>query len=606
LFVVLSFSFAGDAASLNVINFGARGDAIQTFATTVSNSTLVTLSPVNQLSAADAGKLIELFGVGPATSPTNNQDLIASIISVAEGTNVTISRPASVTATGVNCTYGTQNAIAFQNCINACQGGNNVVTIPPGTYLMVPPQVLASNFIMTSSAMVCPAVTISSGGIEFLGDTPNDTVLMGNGAWLLNNGAVQRGVIFGCVGPVTNNFPLIFRNLTFNGGVQVGNQGYGSGPADPVTGGGWDITHDAMVDIGNPPLHADKQFIDCCFSHWRGEMVKSVVAWNIGFIGMTNCAFCDGDGSGFNYNWTPHVINSCLFSNLNMAMEYYVGSMDTNSVFENSVITNTRIAIVLVGALTNYPSPGYAIINNTISAAKYGICLGPARNVTIAGNTFIGGPVGIATDGYAYQGTDINRDIIVENNQFMNVGYPLGVFGAGVDQIVGMVWLTNTASGCYNFASGYGECSNVVFIGNQSSAPAPNRTGGLDGSQLAGQWFVDVSNDFPANPVNIGQGQLTNTVSYAYGRWQEIYSSSPGGVCLLDTANPGLIPSGAELVLTNAGPYSDTVQLASTVLSGSPLTLFSGVAITCVWSNSVWTPVGPIPLPPGNVRAFSP
>src|SRR5215469_7012705 len=83
--VALSFprpDAAATVAALNVVNFGARGDAIQTFANTVSNSTQVTLDSTNRLSGADIGKLIELFGVGPATSPTNNQDLIATIVSV--------------------------------------------------------------------------------------------------------------------------------------------------------------------------------------------------------------------------------------------------------------------------------------------------------------------------------------------------------------------------------------------------------------------------------------------------------------------------------------------------------------------------------------------
>ena len=140
---------------------------------------------------------------------------------------------------------------------------------------------------MNGSSTLAPAIIISRGGIELLGDTQGDTMLLGNGAWILNNGFVQRGVIFGCVGPVTNNYPLVFRNLSFNGGVPVGNLNYGTGPADPVTGGGWDITHDAVVDMGEPPYHTNKFFINCSFEHWRGEMVKSVVAWTAGFVGIT-------------------------------------------------------------------------------------------------------------------------------------------------------------------------------------------------------------------------------------------------------------------------------------------------------------------------------
>jgi hypothetical protein len=577
------------AAALNVVDFGARGDAVQTLANTVSNSTRVTLAHTHRLSGADVGKLIELFGVGPATSATNNQDLIATIVSVDDATSVTISKPASATATRINCTYGTQDAMAFQNCVNACQGSNDVITIPAGAYLMVPPQILSINFEMTSSSTLCPAVSISRGGIKFLGDTPKDTVLLGNGAWILSNGFVQRGIIIGCVGPVTNNAPLVFQNLCFNGGVQVGNLGYGSGPADPVSGGGWDITHDAVVDMSEPPYHTNKLFINCSFLHWRGEMVKSVVSWPTGFIAMINCAFYDGDGSGYNFNITPHVINGCLFSNLDMAMEYAVGPMATNSVFENNIVTNTRIGIALCGAWTNYPSPGYSIISNSISAAKYDICLGPARNVQIIGNTFFGGMGGVATDSAAYQGTDINFNILAQNNQFVNTVYPVAVCGAGRDLMEDMTVESNTAYGCANFASGYGWSSNVVFTGNASLQPAVNHFGLLDSSQLEGQDFIDnPDNNFLWSQVNISHGRLTNIVSYVYGLRQQLNSDTSQGVCLLDTSNPQAIPPNAELMITNASAYPVTLYSSSSTPVGNPVTLPAGSCFAYAWTNGMW------------------
>ena len=144
LAVLTSLLHPGRAAATtwNVADFGARGDAVQTLATTVSNSTQISLEITNQYSAADVGKLIELFGVGPVTSGTNRQDLIGYILSVTNGTNMIISVPASQTATDVNCTIGTENAGAFQNCVNACQGTNAVVMIPAGCYLLVPPKFL--------------------------------------------------------------------------------------------------------------------------------------------------------------------------------------------------------------------------------------------------------------------------------------------------------------------------------------------------------------------------------------------------------------------------------------------------------------------------------
>jgi hypothetical protein len=595
----------GRAATLNVVNFGARGDAVQTLANTTSKSTRVTLVAGNRLSSGDVGKLIELFGAGPATSPTNNQDLIATIVSVRSATSITISRPASVTGTRVNCTYGTQNAIAFQNCVNACAGSNALITIPAGIYLMVPPQILSTNFKMTGASTLCPAVSLSRGGIEFAGDTPDDTVLLGNGAWILNNGFVQRGIIFACVGPVTNNYPLKFQNLTFDGGVQIGNVGYGTGPADPITGGGWDITHDALIDMGEPPYHTNKIFVNCSFEHWRGEMVKSVVSWPTGFIGTTNCAFLDGNGSGYNFNITPNVIHGCLFSNLNMAIEFAVGPMATNSIFENNVVTNTRIGVCLTGGWTNFPSPGYAIVGNSISAAKYDICLGPARNVQITGNTFFGGLGGVATDSAAYQGSDINSDILVQSNQFVNTAYPIAVCGDGRDRMQDVIVDSNVAYGCANFASGYGWSSNVVFAGNASLQPAINHVGQLDSSQLAGQWLIDdFSDEFLPNGVIFSSAVQTNLISYSHGMRQAIYSNIPLGVGLLDTSQPARIPPMAELMITNASAEPIILYSSSYAPLGSPVTLPAGASFTYAWSNGAWN-LSLAPLQARDSRFFT-
>src|SRR4030081_426693 len=74
---------------LNVTNFGARGDAVQVWVNTVSNSAVVLST--NQFSSADVGKVMMLFGAGAYTTPTNNQDLLVTIVTVLNGTNVSIS-----------------------------------------------------------------------------------------------------------------------------------------------------------------------------------------------------------------------------------------------------------------------------------------------------------------------------------------------------------------------------------------------------------------------------------------------------------------------------------------------------------------------------------
>ena len=548
--------------TLNVLDFGARGDAVQTFASTVSNSTIVTLAPTNSLSSADVGKVIELFGVGTATTNSNYQDLVAVILSVTNATNITISVPAGLSSNAVACTIGTQNAQAFQQCVDACAGTNTDVLVPPGRYLLIPPSVLVPGFSMNSASVITLAVNLRTGGIRFLGTDPANTILLGNGAWTLKGPYVQRGALFGCIGPILNNFPLVFQNLTMDGGVQVGNQGNIAGPASVIDGSGWDITHAAVVDEGSAPLHALKRFVNCRVTHWRGEMLKSVTAGKDGLIQVTNCAFVDGDGSGFNFNFT-HQISGCLFSNLFMAMEFYEGYMQGNSVFENSTITNVVNAIVLVGALTNRVQPSYTISGNTIAPSKFGILFSPVQNLVVTGNQFLGGQIGVGSDNYAYQGTTINSNIVVQNNTFTGTGYCLNIASSGPDQVVNMMWQSNTALNCGRFANGYGWSSNVTFVGNHS-LPLNSQQGLLWGAQLGGQYFIDdESNQFPTNVTYGNLNSLTNTLTYALGMRQCLVAECPNCVAILDTSHPQQVPPGAVLDITFTSQYPGLLCLSS-------------------------------------------
>ena len=389
----------------------------------------------------------------------------------------------------------------------------------------MPTAVLDSNYVMPTSTTAAFAFIIQSGGIRFLGADPSTTVLLGNGAWTLKGAYALRGSIAACMGPVTNDAPLVFQNLTFDGGVQVGNQNNVNYPASVTDGSGWDETHDAVMDTGIPPLHANKQFNNCRFVHWRGEILKSVVAMTDGYILLTNCAFLDGDASGYNIGFT-HTITGCVFSNLAMAMEFWEGNMLGNSVFENSLLTNVGSGIVIVGALTNHVSPSYTFRNNLVSFSRFGVLFSPARNLNVIGNQFFGGTIGVGTDGAAYQGTDYNSDILVQNNTFTGVGICINVGGAGQDRIVNMTCWNNTASGCGSFANGYGWSSNVVFAGNRSAASSAGN-GLLSSAQLTGQWFFDnLSDDLPTNSVTT-IGPITNTVTYALGARQQLWSSGP-------------------------------------------------------------------------------
>ncbi len=174
----IAFSLA-QSSSLNVADFGARGDAVQLLAGTVSNSANITVQSTNRLSEADVGKLVLLSGAGPYTTPTNNQDLVATILEVSNGTNATISMAAGATSNSVSAVVGTQNAQAFQRCVDACSGTNTVVQIPTGHYLLLSPQAMDAGSVMQTWADTHPAVTIQKGGIHFLGTDRDSTVLLG-------------------------------------------------------------------------------------------------------------------------------------------------------------------------------------------------------------------------------------------------------------------------------------------------------------------------------------------------------------------------------------------------------------------------------------------
>lgn len=141
LFLIGSLPSPGQPLFLNVTNFGARGDATAISAITISNSPMI-ICLTNTFTTADAGKVVELFGAGAATSPTNHQDLVATIVRVDNPTTVTLDRACGFTTNHISGIYGVNNAAAFQDCIAACTGTNTVVNIPAGQYLLISAQAL--------------------------------------------------------------------------------------------------------------------------------------------------------------------------------------------------------------------------------------------------------------------------------------------------------------------------------------------------------------------------------------------------------------------------------------------------------------------------------
>ena len=144
VFLVWAFPLRGQAVFLNVTNFGARGDAAAMAANTTSNSATI-VCPTNHFTSTDAGKVVELFGAGLATSPTNHQGFLATVTQVVNDTTLKLDRACGITTTGASGIYGANDAAAFQACIDSCPPGNTVVSIPAGQYLLLAPAALDPN-----------------------------------------------------------------------------------------------------------------------------------------------------------------------------------------------------------------------------------------------------------------------------------------------------------------------------------------------------------------------------------------------------------------------------------------------------------------------------
>lgn len=575
------FAAACHAATISVTDFGAVGDAVDFTCSTTSGSAQIVVTSTNVFSGSDVGKLVQLFGAGASTSGTNHQDYIGTLLSVSAGTNLTISSATGADLGGVQGTIGTENRVAIQSAINSLSGTNDVITIPSGRFLVV------SAFQLTNTAMssvfeVHGALSLSRGGITFQG-APGAT-LLNCGAWLLKGSYVHRGSLLDMAGPVTNNYPVVFDTLVFDGGVNPGMSSQLHWPASTNTGFGWDVTHDATLDRGSAPMHLSREFRNCTFQHWRGEILKSGVATSSGTITITNCTFYDGNASAFNYALAHHISNS-RFERLQLGMEFYSGHALLPSVFENNVITSSVNGLVIVGALTNHVEPSYTVSGNSISSSSYVMLMAPARNLLITNNLFFN--AGISTSGAGNQGTDKNADWLVINNVFTNntVGYVFANASYTTDATENIVFSGNKTYGAVQFATGFGRNESSRFSLNQMLSGSI--VNALDSRMITGVWFYDDgSNEFPPF-ANLDFTGVTNTISYNLGARQNTVVTTTNSVWLLGDSTPSMIPPGAVLILTHTGNKPTQYRTSSTT-NGKRLLVQVGETRTFNWRGGKW------------------
>jgi hypothetical protein len=606
--------------TLSVTQFGAKGDEQQVFVNTTSNSTAVVF-PFS-LSSADINKTIELFGVGNQNIgnssingllATNYQDYIGYITNI-NGNTAYITTPIGElpqqTSNNVYCIYGTNNSAVFQSIVDNAPT-NAIIYIPKGNYLLIPYQNYTNytyayyNFGKDDFPLI-----ITRGGLTFTGDGEGQTVLVGEGAFKNEGYTCMRAGIFCVLGPIlTNNYPLIWQNLTFDGGLQQGYIGFeGIQPANWADGIGWDGWSCAGLDEGTEPTINQKEFVNCEFRHMRGEMIKGITGAALNeTILVTNCYFWDGNATAFNYNYA-HTITSCLFSNMYQIEEFYLKyPTNVGSYFVNNYSTNIFHNLISLngGTLTNEP---YVISNNFFGCNMdgNGIATCPASSVLIASNTFIEQPnsytVAIVVGQAGAQPGDpnaYNQNITIVGNTFLNTFYhyiDVGGGWAGDVNNANCVKILNNVIITTGFVPLFdgGYLTNVVVSGNNAfGAKLAFNAGGNTPYP-----FVSTNNNYWYYVLQDGGDGVTpatNDIGYTMGsKIQLAYPVAPGTTNYLDDSNPKFIPTNAVFDFTNTTYIFQTggkpvdVFLNGTNATGETLVVQPYQEAFAWWNGSSW------------------
>ena len=424
----------------SITNFGGIGDLVSFSANTTSNSAQIVVTSGQTFTTNDIGKVLQVFGAGPWLHVSNNnalawavtnQDSISFITNVTSGSNIwgTILQGRT---TNAYCLVGTNNQIAFQKAIDAAASSmlTNVpqtIYIPTGKYLIASSNAMNAGYVCQNiNGDGTHALTITNGGITFLGDGAGLSYLYNVGAGMnhsLNDSSVygtfghyvvMRGSLLYCAGPINaSQYPLVFNGLTFDGGMTNGIQVGQYFPPKEGTGEGWDVSHHFLVDNnpfpGSPQMHQLKVFTNCVFQHSRGEMLICTTGpgGTNTFNDVINCVFNDGNASAINLYYGQHVYN-CSFTNLVKVLEYYQGNTTTASTWSNNVMNMpSGNSIHIVGSTTNALPPDFTWISNRMimQSGGFHVTFAPASNVKLIGNSFEGsGSTGISCSGAVLNG----------------------------------------------------------------------------------------------------------------------------------------------------------------------------------------------------------
>jgi len=577
--------------TLNVSSFGATGDAVQFYVNTVSNSTLVTTTNIVPNSAIGDG--IEVFQAGVQTYGVNsygtnaygNQDLVAYITNIVNGTNLYLNIVASNTLDGAFATYGHDNSTNFQNALNAA-GTNSIVSIPAGTYLFLTHA--------TNNIHGYYSVLLNKGGITITGAGTNATRLIAQGAWQMQQNFPTRGILFEENPPINDNAPITIENMTLDGGVQQGNTQFHNYPANFVDGQGWDGTHGAFLvwSLNNANAFNQMTWTNLVFQHWRAEIVKSIDQSTNGNLLIEDCVFNDGNATAINLYASLDVTN-CLFNNLFQVAEYYQAYNTNTSYFEDNIVTNlTGNAFALNGGKGN--NPYFVFRNNQFDLEGWGnngIETTPGDNIIISNNLFVcaNWANAIVLGCAGYQGSFDNSNIVITANTVVNPYVFVEVAGGSTSadpNHVESVSITKNTLLIPNqnpyLLLDYGWSTNIVVSGNDCSLNTTVKV--QPGPSPLPYAVVNTDNVYY---TYLQSGTLTpNILSYGNGSRYYTSSSINGSSYVLQNSDASQIPAGAQVLFNNQNSFNVPLYLNST--SGPQLIVTNGTAVTVNWVNNQW------------------
>lgn len=567
-------------ADIYVTDFGAQGDLSQLQnINTVSNSTTLT-SPTARFAPGDVGKLVEVFNAG-AWEGVSNATLFAYITTVVSPTNVTVSAPAGATGSQWFGLYGTDDRPAFLNAIAAAAVPADNIIIPTGNYFLIPPGMSMGNNDFN-------AIQLHRGGLTFAGQ--GSVTLTGVGGWVTYNNQGQRGPIFS-LSNMTNDYPLVFSNLTLDGGVPVGNIQNLTWPVPGNTGEGWDGTHHWLVTGGSGSMVSSIVMQNCTVQHWRGEMMEETSGQPNVYLYATNCVFTDGDASCIN-NFAHNCV-SCTFSNAHQAEEFYRTYSTNTSYLVNSTLINLVTGIALNGGL--YTSPFYNINGNIFTNLTYALMTTPACNVLFSSNSVYCAQ-GVALGVAGYQGTTVNSNILIAHNLFNGTQYAFTVFGGGQNMSENIYFYSNTVANAWGIATGCGWSTNVFVYNNVGLG-----CGKFNELPLSGQYYNDWTNSY--TPITYGDSSMSPAiVNYAYGAQANVSGNWGNGVPV-GLAISSQIPFGAPLTVNSLDTYPVPVYGNASLAGPALANLPAHGTLTFYWNGSAWQTNAPGLQPPGNLRA---